>query len=145
MAETFEFEKSFGRILGVAHTAMFRYLSKLMKEQNLPITPEQFSVLSYLWQQDGLQQSELAVCTNRNRANVTRVIDILEREGIVERQDDENDRRIYRIFLTPKGKSLREATAKCAEQSIKDSLQGLTQAEIDICMKVLLKIKKNVG
>lgn len=145
MAETFEFEKSFGRILGVAHTAMFRYLSKLMKEQNLPITPEQFSVLSYLWQQDGLQQSELAVCTNRNRANVTRVIDILEREGIVERQDDENDRRIYRIFLTPKGKSLREATAKCAQQSINDSLQGVTQAEIDICMKVLLKINKNVG
>ena len=145
MAETFEFEKSFGRILGVAHTAMFRYLSKLMKEENLPITPEQFSVLSYLWQQDGLQQSELAICTNRNRANVTRVIDILEREGIVERQDDENDRRIYRIFLTAKGKSLREATAQCAKQTITDSLQGLTKEEIDTCLKVLLKIKSNVG
>ena len=144
MAETFQFETSFGRILGVAHTSLFRYLSKLMREQNLPITPEQFSVLSYLWQQDGLQQTELATCTDRNRANVTRIIDILEREGIVERRDDENDRRVFRIYLTDKGKSLRELTAKCAEQSIVDSLQGLTKEEIDTCVKVLRKIKSNV-
>ena len=145
MAETFKFENSFGRILGVAHTSMFRYLSKLMKNQNLPITPEQFSVLSHLWQKDGLQQTELALCTNRNRANVTRIIDILEREGIVERRDDENDRRVFRIYLTDKGKSLREVTAKCAEQSIKDSLKGLTKDEVDTCTKVLLKIKSNVS
>lgn len=145
MAKTFKFEDSFGRILGVAHTSMFRHLSKLMKEQNLPITPEQFSVLSHLWQKDGLQQTELALCTNRNRANVTRILDILEREGIVERMDDANDRRVFRIFLTDKGKSLKEVTAKCAEQSIKDSLKGLTNDEIEICKKVLLKIKSNVA
>lgn len=144
MAETFQFETSFGRILGVAHTSLFRYLSKLMREQNLPITPEQFSVLSYLWQQDGLQQTELATCTDRNRANVTRIVDILEREGIVERRDDVNDRRVFRIYLTDKGKSLRELTAKCAEQSIVDSLQGLTKEEIDTCVKVLWKIKSNL-
>jgi DNA-binding MarR family transcriptional regulator len=144
VAKTFKFEDSFGRILGMAHTAMFRYLSKLMKEQNLPITPEQFSVLSYLWQKDGLQQSELAICTNRNRANVTRIIDILEREGIVERRDDANDRRVFKIYLTVKGESLREATAKCAEQSIKDSLKGLTRQEVNVCKNVLLKITENV-
>lgn len=144
MEKTFKFENSFGRILGVAHTAMFRHLSKLMKEQNLPITPEQFSVLSHLWQKDGLQQSELALCTNRNRANVTRILDILERENIVERRDDTNDRRVFRIYLTEKGKSLREATAKCAEQSIKDSLKGITKDEIETCKRVLLKIKNNV-
>lgn len=145
MARTFKFEESFGRILGVAHTSMFRHLSKLMKDQNLPITPEQFSVLSHLWQKDGLQQTELALCTNRNRANVTRILDILERENIVERRDDVNDRRVFRIYLTDKGKTLREATVKCAEQSIKDSLMGLTKDEIDTCLKVLLKIKSNVG
>ena len=145
MGETFKFENSFGRILGVAHTSLFRHLSKLMKEENLPITPEQFSVLSHLWQKDGLQQTELALCTNRNRANVTRVLDILERENIVERRDDINDRRVFRIYLTDKGKSLKEATAKCAEQSINDSLKGLTEEEINTCIKVLLKIKSNVA
>jgi DNA-binding MarR family transcriptional regulator len=140
----FKFETSFGRILGVAHTAMQRNLAKLMQEQNLPITPDQFRVLSHLWQQDGLQQSELAICTDRNRANVTRVIDILEREGIVKRVDDPNDRRVFRIFLTEKGKSLKTETAKCAAQSIKDSLKGLSQSEIESCTNVLLKIKENL-
>lgn len=145
MSDTFKFENSFGRILGTAHTAIFRHLSNLMKKSGLPITPEQFSVLSHLWQKDGLQQSELAICTNRNRANVTRIIDILEREGIVIRKDDDKDRRVFRIYLTEKGKSLKEETAKCAEQSIKDSLKGLDAAEIEICTRVLLKIKANVG
>jgi DNA-binding MarR family transcriptional regulator len=124
---------------------MFRHLTKLMKESGLPITPEQFSVLSHLWQKDGQQQSELALCTNRNRANVTRIIDILEREGIVERRDDANDRRIFRIHLTAKGKAIRVETAKCASQSIKDSLKGVTQEEIDTCIRVLQKIRSNVG
>ena len=145
MADTFRFEDSFGRILGVAHTSLVRHLSKLMKETGLPITPEQFSVLSHLWQKDGLQQSELALCTNRNRANVTRVIDILEREGIVERKDDQNDRRVFKIYLTSKGKSLRVATAKCAAQAIQDSLKGLTKSEIAIATKVLLKVRSNVA
>ena len=145
MAKTFNFEDSFGRILGVAHTAMFRHLSKLMKEENLPITPEQFSVLSYLWQEDGLQQNELAVCTNRNRANVTRIIDILEREGIVERRDDPSDRRVFRIHLTAKGKSLRAATARCAAQSIKDALKGVSKQDMQTCLGVLHTIRKNVG
>lgn len=145
MADTFKFENSFGRILGVAYTSMFRHLSKLMKEHNLPITPDQFRVLSHLWQKDGLQQTELAHCTNRNRANVTRIIDILEREGIVERRDDATDRRVFRIFLTAKGKSIREETAKCAAQSIKDSLKGLTRQEVEICTKVLLKITENTA
>jgi DNA-binding MarR family transcriptional regulator len=145
MAKTFRFEESLGRVLGVAHTAMFRHLSKLMKERQLPITPEQFSVLSHLWQKDGLQQSELALCTDRNRANVTRILDILEREGIVERRDDANDRRIFRIYLTRKGKSLRDETAACATQTIKDSLKGVTKEDIETCKKVLLKITSNVG
>ncbi|NHE58622.1 MarR family winged helix-turn-helix transcriptional regulator [Cyclobacterium plantarum] len=141
----FEFESSFGRILGVAHTAMFRHLSKLMKERHLPITPDQFRVLTHLWQQDGLQQTALASCTNRNRANITRIIDILEREGIVERKDDPGDRRVFRIYLTQKGKALKKDTAACAAQSIADSLQGISDSEIETCKKVLLKIRENVG
>jgi DNA-binding MarR family transcriptional regulator len=145
MPKTFKFEESFGRVLGVAHTSMFRYLGKLMKDQNIPITPEQFSLLSHLWQKDGLQQTELALCTNRNRANVTRILDILERENIIVRSDDPNDRRVFRIYLTDKGKSLREVTAKCAEQCIKDALKGLSKDEIAICKKVLIGIKENVS
>lgn len=143
--ETFIFEESFGRKMGMAHTAMVRHLGKLMQENNIPVTPEQFGVLTHLWQKEGLHQTELASCTNRNRANVTRILDILEREGLVQRKDDETDRRVFRIFLTEKGRALKEPTAKCAQQSIADALNGLTAKEIETCAKVLLKIKENLG
>lgn len=145
MEETFDFETSFGRILGVAQTAIFRHLSKHMKEAQLPITPEQFSVLSFLWRRDGLHQSELAVCTNRNRANVTRIIDILEREHIVERRDDAHDRRVFRIYLTPKGHAIKAEAAQCAKQTIEEALAGLTAAEIATCTKVLLQLTANLS
>ena len=143
--ETFQFETSFGRALGMAHTAMYRHLAKLMKEKHLPITPDQFRVLSHLWKNDGLQQSELAICTDRNRANVTRIIDILEREGVVTRRDDPNDRRIFKIYLTDFGKQLKNETAECAEKSIEDSLEGVSEKDRAIAMEVFKKIISNVG
>jgi DNA-binding MarR family transcriptional regulator len=141
----FEFEKSFGRTLGTAHNSLFKHLNKLMKAAELPITPEQFGLMTHLWKQDGLSQQELAVLTNRDRANVTRIIDILEREEIVERKDDANDRRVFKIFLTSKGKSLENGTADCAKQAIKDATQGSTKDEIEICMKVLRKTIENLA
>lgn len=143
--ETFRFETSFGRILGMAHTAMFRHLARRMKEKNLPVTPDQFRVLTYLWQKDGLQQSELAICTDRNRANVTRIIDILEREGVVIRRDDPNDRRVFKIFLTDFGKQLKDETAECASRSIEDSLEGVSEGDRATTLSVLHKIIQNVG
>jgi DNA-binding MarR family transcriptional regulator len=142
--EEFEFEQSFGRKLGMAHTALTRHLDKLMKEKNLPITPEQFRLLTHLWKKDGRQQSELAINTHRNRANVTRIIDILEREGIVERRDDSEDRRIFRIYLTDLGKSLEEPAGTCAFQAIEDSLQNVTASEKEMTISVLSKIIHNL-
>jgi DNA-binding MarR family transcriptional regulator len=132
-----QFDKTYGRILGVAYTYVFRQLSKHMKEQNLPITPDQFRVLTHLWQHEGCSQQELATSSLRDRANVTRIIDILEREGIVERTDHETDRRIFKIQLTQKGKDLEKQATLCAQMAIEDALKGVSRDDLEICMKVL--------
>jgi DNA-binding MarR family transcriptional regulator len=141
---TFSFENSYGRILGVAHNHLFKHLSKLIKAQELCITPEQFAVMSQLWGKDGRSQQELANLTNRDRANVTRILDILEREELVERRDDPTDRRVFKIFLTVKGKLMEKPTAKVAQQALKDALEGVSQKDLEICVKVLLKTIENV-
>jgi DNA-binding MarR family transcriptional regulator len=140
----FRFEKSFGRVLGVAYHLLFKRLSRYMKEENLPITPDQFRLLTTLWQQDCQSQQELAVASDRDRANVTRLIDILEREQIVERKDHATDRRIYNIHLTEKGKAIEVDAKRCAEACIADALDGLSPEEIETCMKVLRKTIENL-
>jgi DNA-binding MarR family transcriptional regulator len=141
---TFRFDQSYGRIVGVAYTSVYRRLSKYMKEKDLPITPDQFRVLTHLWQNDGCSQQDLAVGTNRDRANVTRIIDILEREGIVKRTDHETDRRAFKIILTQKGKNLQQGAAECGQLAIKDALKGINKEEIEICMQVLKKTIDNL-
>ena len=141
----FKFEKSFGRRLGMAHTALARHLGSLMKEAKLPITPDQFRVLTHLWTQDGRSQQELANLSGRDRANVTRVIDILEREGIVERRDDPDDRRVFNIFLTRKGRSIEADTARCAQKAISDALKGFTKEEIAMLMDLLGRVRANLN
>lgn len=144
MESKFKFDQSYGRVLGQAYMSIFKRLSKLMKDANLPITPDQFRVLTHLWQNDGCPQQELANSSNRDRANVTRILDILEREGIVMRKNHESDRRVYRIYLTEYGKSLEEKAAKCAKKSIEDALAGIKKSDVEICLSVLKKTIQNL-
>jgi DNA-binding MarR family transcriptional regulator len=140
----FQVEKSYGRILGVAYTYVFRQLALHMKEKNLPITPDQFRVLTHLWKNDGCSQQELATGTLRDRANVTRIIDIFEREGIVERVDHESDRRIFKIQLTQKGKAIEKDAMACGKAAIDDALKGISKSDLEVCMKVLNKTIENL-
>lgn len=142
--EKLNFEKSYGRVLGVAYTYVFRQLAVHMKEKNLPITPDQFRMLTHLWQNDGCSQQELAVGSMRDRANVTRIIDILEREGIVERKDHETDRRIFKIQLTQKGKDLEKDATACGRAAIEDALKGVSKSDLEVCLKVLNKTIENL-
>ena len=141
----FRFDQSYGRIVGVAYTSVYRRLARYLKENNLPITPDQFRVLTHLWQNDGCSQQDLAVGSNRDRANVTRIIDILEREGIVKRTDHETDRRAFKICLTKKGTDLQEVAAECGRLAIKDALKGISKEEVEICMQVLKKTIDNLN
>ena len=116
-----------------------------MKEKNLPITPDQFRVLTHLWQNEGCSQQELAVSSLRDRANVTRIIDILEREGIVERVDHETDRRIFKIQLTRRGRDLEKESMECGQAAINDALKGISKSDLNVCMKVLNKTIENLS
>jgi DNA-binding MarR family transcriptional regulator len=140
----YNFSQSYGRVLGVAYTAVYRQLAKHMKAKGLPITPDQFRVLTHLWQNDGCSQQDLATGSNRDRANVTRIIDILEREGIVKRNDHESDRRVYKISLTGKGKDLETVSAECGQAAIRDAVKGISKEDLETCMRVLNKTIENL-
>ena len=46
---------------------------------NYPITPEQFTILAALVEQDGMYQSQIAHWTMKDRPNITRLTNILEK------------------------------------------------------------------
>ncbi|MEM6345994.1 MAG: MarR family transcriptional regulator [Bacteroidota bacterium] len=133
----FYFHRSLASLLGRSYSLIFKRLADYLKAQNLPISADQFRILSILWQKDGCSQQNLAILSHRNRANITRHIDSLEHLGLVKRQRDENDRRIYHIYLTEAGYALEEQAVSCAKKAITEATQGIEQQELATCLKVL--------
>jgi DNA-binding MarR family transcriptional regulator len=71
------------------------------------LSPSQFNVLNVLHGQvDGLSQSELSRLLIMHRSNATGLIDRLEKRRLVQRTEDAQDRRAYRVVLTPEGLDL---------------------------------------
>ena len=71
------------------------------------VSPSQFNVLNLLSDRPGgLSQIELGRQLIVHRSNVTGLVDRLERRGLVRRNNAEDDRRAYRVVLTPAGRRL---------------------------------------
>jgi MarR family 2-MHQ and catechol resistance regulon transcriptional repressor len=70
------------------------------------LTTSQFGVLEALYHLGPLSQREAAAKVLRTSGNMTLVIDNLVRRGLVNRERNEEDRRLYRLSLTQEGKKL---------------------------------------
>jgi len=90
------------------------YLDKELKPYN--IGPGQFYLLMPLFQKDGVNQESLGQSINLDRANVTRAVQKLVKEGYVYRQRDDEDKRSYRVFLTDKGRAIEPGLKKIASE-----------------------------
>jgi len=67
----------------------------------------QFEFLLFLYHKDGVSQETLAKMLKVSKATSARAIQNLEKEGYVYRERDESDLRAYRVYLTDKGKEMR--------------------------------------
>ena len=70
--------------------------------RKLGITRSQWLVLVRLHRRPGASQSELAEMLEIERPSAGRLIDRLEANGWVERRTDPGDRRVNRLYLTPR-------------------------------------------
>ena len=89
----------------------------------------QWGVLMFLWVQDGQTQRELSRQVAIDDASMVRSIDRMERDGLVRRVRNAHDRRQMNIFLTEKGRALRDQLVPCALTGNAVATQGFTEEE----------------
>ena len=130
---------------GMASTAVARRLQRNFKQAGIDITIEQWSVLYHLWKQDGLSQQELCTQSFRDKPSITRLVDNLEKLGLVKRVASKSDRRINFIYLTELSKKLHDETMNVAGKTLNDALDGVSQGDIEICKAVLQKVYENLA
>lgn len=131
-------------ITGKASTAIARRLQKKLNANGLSITIEQWSVLYHLWKQDGLSQQELCNATFRDKPSITRLVDNLEKSGLVKRVPSEADRRINLIYLTKQAQKLQEQTMELAEETLNEALITVPPEKIEVCKEVLQIVYDNL-
>lgn len=120
------------------------YSRQCFRENNFDITPEQFVVIEVLMHRDGLYQRQLSEITLKDRPNITRIINILEKNGYVNRVADKNKRKVFKIYLTDKAKNLFPALAQVAKDYRKTMTDGIDKNDLETCMSVLNKVLDNL-
>ena len=131
-------------ITGKASIAIARRLQKKLNATGLNITIEQWSVLYHLWKQDGLSQQELCNATFRDKPSITRLVDNLEKLGLVKRVPSETDRRINMIYITKQAQKLQEQTMALAEDTLNEALTKVPSENIEVCKEVLQIVYDNL-
>lgn len=145
MIEQFKFDIHliFAILNGKVSSAINRKLSRNFRARGIEITPEQWTVLIFLWKKDGITQQELCNATFKDKPSMTRLIDNMERQHLVVRISDKKDRRTNLVYLTKDGKKLEEEAFVIAKQTLVEALQGITLEELSISQDVLRKIFYN--
>lgn len=124
-------------------------LSKMLAVQTFTahkfqITPEQFTVLEVLYENEELYQRQLSALTLKDRPNISRIITILEGHGYVTKTPDVNGRKIFKIKITEQGIKIYKEILPIITQVWNDVLSNITEDELLMCENVLSKIKQNL-
>jgi DNA-binding MarR family transcriptional regulator len=108
------------------------------------ITRAQWAVLAKLERTEGLKQSELADMMEMQPITLTRLIDRLCNNDLIERREDPKDRRANRLYLRPAARPMLAQLAKLRAEITQTALNHLTGAEADALAGQLELIKDNV-
>ncbi len=112
------------------------------------LTDVQYNVLSLLRHQGaengGLTQVELSRMMLVNRANITTLIDRMEKAGLVARRPVPDDRRYNVIQLTPHGQAMYIKVHEIYKVKISDIMSAIDRDELNALLSILEKIRNNL-
>ena len=116
-----------------ALTDFFRAARRVRGEAGVvgsrPLSLSQFTVLQIVDEQGDATVGELAAAAGVAAPTVTRMMDGLVRDGIVERQRDDGDRRVVRVRLTPAGRTLMREKRAWFLERLRARYDGLSAAD----------------
>ena len=108
------------------------------------LTKAQWAVLAKLERTEGLKQTEVADLMDMAPITLTRLIDKLCDQGLIERRSDPNDRRINRLYLTVAARPLLTTLAQLRGEITRKALSGLGDADIALLVDHLEIVKDNI-
>ncbi len=126
------------------HSQASNLLRRTFQAHGYDLTPEQWGVLTSLRGEEGVNQSQLGVKTFKDRHNITRILDLLEKRGLIERRVDEGDKRAYRVFLTEEGREKQEKLKTLVKSHREALFEGLSADDLSALRRIFEHIVENI-
>ena len=111
---------------------------------HVDMTPEQWSVMARLFEQEGMNQCQLGEKTLKDRHNITRILNRLEKKGLIERRRCAGDNRSFRIYLTATGRKTERELSALALGQRGFRYKGMSDQDLEVLRELLKKLYRNI-
>ncbi|MFZ5979376.1 MAG: MarR family winged helix-turn-helix transcriptional regulator [Candidatus Zixiibacteriota bacterium] len=131
--------------VGGCFMIMKRYINRYLEQSNLGMTMEQIIILFILEDNDGLNISQLAKLSDRDKTTTTRMVDGLQKRNMVVKVPDKKDNRQKLVYKTNLANQKIEELKKTAMPELeKIAYKNLDEEERNRTIKVLQKMAENM-
>ncbi|MBS0221696.1 MAG: MarR family transcriptional regulator [Proteobacteria bacterium] len=105
---------------------------------------QMWRVLAALRERDGRRMGDLSFTTSIEVSTLTRLVDQMEKKGLVDRRDDPADARVVLLHVTADGKRLTRRIVPIAERYEKVALKGFAPVEAQVLRAALRRLYANM-
>ncbi len=134
-----------GALVFITGTFIRALSSQTFAEKKFELTPDQYVILNLLLENEEIMyQRQLAEITLKDRANISRIIEIMHQKGFIEKIPDSNGRKIFKLVVTEKGKAVRDKILSTDLELRKIILNNITEEEVTSAFKILEKMNMNI-
>lgn len=133
-------------VLELVHAVMHAVRARQQQElrRTGELTPLEARVLRFFSRNPGATQSDLAEHSGRDKAQLARLLKGLRERGLLEAQEDAEDRRQVRLTLSAEGEALRRRLRQADRKLAAQAVAGLKEAEARELAALLLKVRDNL-
>ena len=112
--------------------------------EKLGVTYAQTIFLIRLWEKDGQSQIELAKSAGLKQPTVVRMLDRMERDALIKRVRNKEDRRVFNFYLTSKAKKICPKLENQATMMIKISNESMPKKEVEKLNELITSVIENL-
>jgi len=139
----FAIERCIGYVTDSAMKLIADAFNNRLKDDNL--TRIQWIALYYIHREGPISQRKLSIMMKVQDSSAARLIDRLERDGLVKRDKLPTDRRVFVLSLTKEGQALFEKVLPIGVKYSKDLVNGISEEDLKTFEKVLKQLTVNVS
>lgn len=136
------FDVSVGYQVRQTHRLMQRYLQ--LKIEPYGVSLGMWYFLRTLWDKDGRTQRELSLIVGTMEPTTLTAIRSMERSGLVKRVRNSKDKRKINVFLTERGRQLKEELLPLAREVVGNAVDGFSERQQQTFLSSLKRVQTNL-